>query len=120
VIEGEDGIFRIGRVTEIAAETVDDAYQAKMTNDGISLEKYRAVVLADVIHQKLDNTIYWLNKAYDARPRDGAVEKTLLELMAALKRLKVEADAALLRPEVREVHPGRRRQPRDHFKNVAS
>jgi parvulin-like peptidyl-prolyl isomerase len=57
VIEGEDGIFRIGRVTEIAAETVDDAYQAKMTNDGISLEKYRAVVLADVIHQKLEDRI---------------------------------------------------------------
>ena len=57
VIEGEDGIFRIGRVTEIAAETVDDAYQAKMTNDGISLEKYRAVVLADVIHQKLEDKI---------------------------------------------------------------
>jgi parvulin-like peptidyl-prolyl isomerase len=57
VIEGEDGIFRIGRVTEIAAETVEDAYQAKMTNDGISLEKYRAVVLADVIHQKLEDKI---------------------------------------------------------------
>ena len=86
---------------------------------GSGMELTREQIQA-VIHQKLDNTIYWLNKAYDARPRDGAVEKTLLELMAALKRLKVEADAALLRPEVREVHPGRRRQPRDHFKNVAS
>jgi parvulin-like peptidyl-prolyl isomerase len=57
VIEGEDGIYRIGRVTEISPETVDDAYQAKMTNDGIDLEKYRAVVLADVIHDKLEDKI---------------------------------------------------------------
>ena len=57
VIEGEDGIYRIGRVTEISPETVDDAYQAKLTNDGIDLEKYRAVVLADVIHDKLEDKI---------------------------------------------------------------
>jgi parvulin-like peptidyl-prolyl isomerase len=57
VIEGEDGTYRIGRVTEIAPETVDDAYQAKLTNDGINLDKYRAVVLADVIHQKLEDKI---------------------------------------------------------------
>jgi parvulin-like peptidyl-prolyl isomerase len=57
VIEGEDGIFRIGRVTEISPETVDDAYQAKLTNDGINLDKYRAAVLADVIHQKLEDKI---------------------------------------------------------------
>jgi parvulin-like peptidyl-prolyl isomerase len=57
VIEGEDGIFRIGRVTQIAAETVDDAYQAKLTNDGIDLTKYRAVVLADVTHDKLEDKI---------------------------------------------------------------
>jgi parvulin-like peptidyl-prolyl isomerase len=57
VIEGEDGIFRIGRVTQIAAESVDDAYEAKLTNDGIDLAKYRAAVLADVIHQKLEDRI---------------------------------------------------------------
>lgn len=57
VIEGDDDIYRIGRVTEIVTESVDDAYQAKMTNDGIDIEKYRAVVLADVIHQKLEDKI---------------------------------------------------------------
>jgi len=57
VIEGDDGIFRIGRVTQIVAETVDDTYQAKLTNDGIDLARYRAVVLADVIHQKLQDRI---------------------------------------------------------------
>jgi hypothetical protein len=54
VIEGEDGTYRIGRVTEIAAETVDDAYQSKIANDGIDLENYRGAVLADVIHDKLE------------------------------------------------------------------
>lgn len=57
VIEGEDGIFRIGRATEITAETVDPAYQDKIKNDGIDIEKYRAAVLADVIHQKLEDKI---------------------------------------------------------------
>jgi parvulin-like peptidyl-prolyl isomerase len=57
VVEGEDGIFRIGRVTEIVPETVDEAYQAKITNDGVDLNKYRAAVLADVIHDKLEDKI---------------------------------------------------------------
>lgn len=57
VIEGDDGIFRIGRVTQVVAETVDDAYQAKLTNDGIDLAKYRAVILSDVIHTKLEDKI---------------------------------------------------------------
>ena len=57
VIEGDDGTYRIGRVTEIAAETVDDAYQAKLTNDGIDVGQYRDVVKADVIHKKLEDQI---------------------------------------------------------------
>ena len=44
VIEGEDGILRIGRVTEIDAETVDDLYTDKLVNDGVELAKYRTVV----------------------------------------------------------------------------
>ncbi len=57
VLEGADGVFRIGRVTEIVAEAVDEAYQAKLTNDKIELDKYRIVLLADVIHQKLEDKI---------------------------------------------------------------
>jgi parvulin-like peptidyl-prolyl isomerase len=57
VIEGDDGTYRIGRVTEIAAKAVDDAYQAKLTNDGIDVAKYRTVVQADVIHKKLEDKI---------------------------------------------------------------
>lgn len=57
LIEGEDGIFRIGRVTEIAAESVDGAYTSKITNDGLDLVKYREVVRGDVIRQKLEDKV---------------------------------------------------------------
>lgn len=57
VLQGADGVFWIGRVTEMVSEAVDEAYQAKLTNDKIELDKYRIVVLADVIHQKLEDTI---------------------------------------------------------------
>ena len=57
VIEGDDGIFRIGRVTEIAPETVDDLYTAKIVNDGLDLAKYRNVVRGDVVRQKLEDKV---------------------------------------------------------------
>lgn len=57
VIEGADGIFRIGRVSEIAPESVDKAYQDKLVNDGIDLARYREVARGDVIRQKLEDRI---------------------------------------------------------------
>ena len=57
VIAGSDGVFRIGRATEIAASAVDSAYQAKIQNDGLSLDRYRDVIAADVIHEKLQAKI---------------------------------------------------------------
>ena len=40
-----------------STETVDGEYQAKLTNDGIDIAKYRAVVQADVIHTKLEDKV---------------------------------------------------------------
>jgi parvulin-like peptidyl-prolyl isomerase len=57
IIEGDDGIFRIGRVTEIAPESVDGVYQEKIVNEGLDLAKYRAVVRGDVIRKKLEDTL---------------------------------------------------------------
>ena len=57
VIEGEDGVFRIGRVTEIAPESVDAAYEDKLVNDDIDLERYRQVVRGDVVRQKLEDKV---------------------------------------------------------------
>jgi len=57
VVEGSDGVFRIGRVSEVAETSVDSAYQAKLQNDGVNLDRYREVVAADVIHDKLQTKI---------------------------------------------------------------
>jgi parvulin-like peptidyl-prolyl isomerase len=57
VIEGEDGIFRIGRVTEIQDEDVDELFQTKMQNEGVDLAKYREVVRGDVVRTKLEEKI---------------------------------------------------------------
>ena len=52
-----DGVFRIGRATEIVASSVDPAYQAKFENKGIQLARYRDVLQGDVIHEKLQAKI---------------------------------------------------------------
>ena len=57
VIEGEDGIFRIGRVTEIQEEDVDELFQTKMQNEGVDVAKYREVVRGDVVRTKLEEKI---------------------------------------------------------------
>lgn len=57
IVEGEDGIFRVGRVTEIAPESVDEAYTETLVNDGLDLAKYRAVVRGDVIRTKLEEKL---------------------------------------------------------------
>jgi parvulin-like peptidyl-prolyl isomerase len=57
VVEGEDGTFRIGRVTEIAPEAVNDAYIDTIVNDGVDLAKYRGVVRGDVVRQKLEDKV---------------------------------------------------------------
>jgi parvulin-like peptidyl-prolyl isomerase len=57
VIEGEDGIFRVGRISDVAPQTVDDAYNDKIVNDGLDIGKYRAVVRGDVIRKKLEDKL---------------------------------------------------------------
>jgi parvulin-like peptidyl-prolyl isomerase len=57
VIEGADGIFRIGRASEIAPESVDGAYTDKLINDGIDVPAYREVVRGDVIRRKLEDKV---------------------------------------------------------------
>ena len=57
VLEGEDGVFRIGRVTEVQPDRVDPLFQTKIQNDGIELEAYRRVVSGDVIRRKLEDKV---------------------------------------------------------------
>ncbi len=60
------------------------------TGLGLTREQIQAV-----INQKIENTVYWLKKAYELRPEDSLTEKTLLELMAKLTQLRVEANTSL-------------------------
>ena len=57
VVEGADGIFRIGRATEIAPSSVDTTYEAQLDSRNIKLADYMAAVRADVIRQKLDDMV---------------------------------------------------------------
>ena len=57
VIEGEDGVFRIGRATEQVAAEVDTAFQARFESDNITLEDYRAVTRGDLVREKLSEAV---------------------------------------------------------------
>ena len=57
VIEGEDGVFRIGRATEVQDTSVDELYQTKMQNEGVDIAKYREAVRGDVVRTKLEDKI---------------------------------------------------------------
>jgi parvulin-like peptidyl-prolyl isomerase len=57
VIEGEDGAYRIGRVTEIVPASVESGYRQQIVEAGISLDAYGAVVKTDVIRDQLENKV---------------------------------------------------------------
>jgi parvulin-like peptidyl-prolyl isomerase len=57
VVEGSDGIYRIGRVTEIAPAQTDPAFQEKIRDAGIDLAAYREAVRADLLREKLQEAI---------------------------------------------------------------
>jgi parvulin-like peptidyl-prolyl isomerase len=57
VIEGEDGVFRIARVTDIAAGSVDESYRQQITDNGVSLDDYRSVVRSAFVQEALTTRI---------------------------------------------------------------
>ena len=57
VIEGKDGIYRIGRVTEIAPASVDAAWLDKLKDAGLKVETYRSLVQAEVVRQALEDKV---------------------------------------------------------------
>ena len=57
VIEGSDGTFRIGRVTEIVAPVVDATLQEQVQNEGIDIGDFRAALRREVLRQKLSDAI---------------------------------------------------------------
>ena len=57
VIEGADGTFRVGQVSEIVAPVVDGTLQAQVEDEGIKLEDFRAALRRDVVRTKLDDAV---------------------------------------------------------------
>jgi len=57
VIEGADGTYRIGRVTEIAAPVVDATLADQVKSAGISMDDFRATLGRDVTRTRLSDAI---------------------------------------------------------------
>jgi len=57
VVEGEDGIYRIGRVTEIAPAAVDNAWLDKLKDANLKLETYRSLVQGEVVRKALEDKV---------------------------------------------------------------
>jgi parvulin-like peptidyl-prolyl isomerase len=57
VIEGEDGTYRIGRVTEIVPPQVDPAWDQKLAEAQIKPETYRAAIESEVLRTVLGDKV---------------------------------------------------------------
>ena len=57
VIEGEDGTFRIARVSDIAPGSVDATYQQQITDKGLTLDEYKTVVRSGIVRDALTDKI---------------------------------------------------------------
>jgi len=89
VVEGEDGVFRFGRVTEIAATNVDGTFEAQIENFGIGQPIYRDAVRVDLVRQALEDKVVadiskpgvqrrvaeiWIAEPSPNPPAEGAVK----------------------------------------------
>jgi parvulin-like peptidyl-prolyl isomerase len=57
VLLGSDGTYRIGKVTEIAPQTVDATWVQKMTDAGVPVTAYRDAVRGDLLRAALTTKI---------------------------------------------------------------
>jgi parvulin-like peptidyl-prolyl isomerase len=57
VIEGSDGVYRIGRVTEIVAPETDATLQQQVEAAGISYADFMSVMRLETLHNKLSEAI---------------------------------------------------------------
>jgi parvulin-like peptidyl-prolyl isomerase len=57
VVEGNDGIYRIGRATQVVAEKVDAAFEQKIKDKGLSVAAFREALRADVVRDRLEKLI---------------------------------------------------------------
>ena len=55
VIQGDNGDYLIGKVTDVAAAQTDAAWLEKLKDAGLSVDKYRSEVSSEVLRQELDD-----------------------------------------------------------------
>ncbi len=86
VIETETGAYAIGRVTEVAAAVVDQAWEQKLTDAGLSLESYREVITSEVVREQLEDKV--LADALKSGPQRKVLE---IAIQAPTKEPSAEA-----------------------------
>ncbi|MEO5966238.1 MAG: peptidylprolyl isomerase [Candidatus Limnocylindrales bacterium] len=57
LVEGADGTFRIGRVTDVMAPVVDATLQSQVAGEGIDLKDFREALRRDVTRTKLNDAV---------------------------------------------------------------
>ena len=90
VIEGEDGTYRIGRVTEIVAPQVDAAFDQKLADAKIPADTFRAAIQSEVLRTALGD------KAI-ADAKASKTEKQVQELYIRAPTTPPGADAIKVR-----------------------
>ena len=66
----------------------------KIVSTERSLKKER---LQALINERLEDTLFWLSKAYEARPSGDKSERVLLDVMASLQKMQREVNQAFIR-----------------------
>ena len=57
VVEGEDGVYRVGRVTEVIAAVVDATLGQQGQDEGVAPEDFRAAMRREALRDKLDEAV---------------------------------------------------------------
>ena len=57
VIVGDDGVYRVGRYTEVTASSVDGTFQQQIVDAGITMADYRVAAKGDVLRRKLSDEV---------------------------------------------------------------
>jgi parvulin-like peptidyl-prolyl isomerase len=57
IVEGADGVFRIGRFTESSPKEIDPGFETELQDAGIKVADYRVAARGDVVRKKLSDKI---------------------------------------------------------------
>jgi parvulin-like peptidyl-prolyl isomerase len=90
VIEGEDGTYRIGKVTEIVPPQVDGAWDQKLADAKISADSFRAAIQSEVLRTALGDKVV-------ADAKASKLEKQVQELYIREPSTTPGADAIKVR-----------------------